>query len=119
MFDLKRREYLATTCVGIAALSGCLDRIPLLSSCKLHHEVSKEEPNGGYGGEPLAYSELSERGRTVFEKALESGSYVVSYDGDNAPPDFTYSDETTSYTIEYEGKDYVLFTYTSSGCTVE
>jgi hypothetical protein len=119
MVDVKRRECLAAACVGVAGVSGCLDRIPLLSSCKLRHEVSEEEPNGGYGETTLAYSELSEKGQDVFEKALESGSYVISYDGDNAPPDFTYSDEATSYTVEYEGEDYVLFTYTDSGCTVE
>jgi hypothetical protein len=119
MTKIKRRECLATACVGVVGLSGCLDRIPLLASCKLQHEVSKEEPNGGYGGRVLAYSELSERGQTVFKKALESGAYVVSYDGDNAPPDFSYSDEATSYTVEYKGENYVLFTYTGSGCTVE
>jgi len=119
MVRFSRRELLATSIVGITASSGCLDQVPWGSSCKLHHEVSKKETDGGYGGKPLSYSELSERGKTVFEKALEDGEYVTSYDGNNAPSDFSYSDEMTAYSIGYDGEKYVLLTYTGSGCEIE
>lgn len=119
MVKLKRREYLATTSLTIAAVSGCLDQVPFFSSCKLRHEVSKKEPDSGYGDVKLAYGELSERGQTVFRKALESDAYVIDYNGNNAPSDFSYSDETSTYLITYQGEEYVLFTYTSSGCTIK
>lgn len=115
---MNRRTFLGAVALGTTALAGCLE--PLLgTSCPLNHEVSKTESDSGYGETVLEYRELTERGKEVFKKALESGSYDVPYTGDNAPPDFSYSDEASSYTIVYQGEEYLLFTYTHQGCTIE
>lgn len=113
-----RRRLLRAGSVSVLALAGCAD-VPIGESCELHHEVSEYEESRGYEGEKLAFSDLSDRGKRFFEKALESGSHVVAYDGTNAPPDFAYSDVASTYEIRYEGERYTLFTYTSEGCVVE
>lgn len=118
MVGLSRRRVLRACSVSVLALAGCTDgRVG--ESCELRHEVSGYEESRGYEGEKLTYDELSDRGKKFFEKALESGSHVVEYDGGNAPPDFAYSDEASTYAVSYEGERYTLFTYTSEGCVIE
>ena len=117
MTDPSRRRLLRVGCGSVLALAGCSAQ-PFGGSCTLRHEVSEYDERG-YEGENVTYDELSDRGKDVFETALESGSHVVEYDGENAPPDFSYSDEASSYVIEYEGERYTLLTYTSQGCVIE
>ena len=118
MADPSRRQFFRVGSVSVLALAGC-SAVPLGESCKLRHEVSEYEESSGYGGEQIDYGELSDRGKEVFRKALESGSHVVAYDGENDPPDFSYSDVATTYVIEYEGERYTLFTYTNAGCVID
>lgn len=89
------------------------------NACELHHEVGDGEEYGGYQGEELTFGTLSERGQHVFSKALETGNYSITYDGTNKPPDFSYSDQTTIYEVNYRGEQYVLTTYTDTGCVIE
>lgn len=103
---------------GTAALAGCTGS-QSNSSCKLTHEVSSQSDTSDHSGETIPYENLSSAGKDVFEKALESGAYTFEYDGDNKPPDFSYSDETTIYVIEYEGERYAFRTYTGEGCVIE
>ena len=87
--------------------------------CKLNHEVWEKGKYGGYHGEEVQLSELTEQGQEIFVKALDSGGYSFAYNGTNSPPDFVYSDETTTYEVIYEDNQYVLLTYTSTGCIVK
>lgn len=87
--------------------------------CKLNHEVWEKDKYGGYQGKEVQFSELTEQGQKIFIKALDSDGYSLAYNGTNSPPDFEYSDETTTYEVIYEDNQYVLLTYTRSGCDVE
>jgi hypothetical protein len=118
MASTTRRRVLHASSVSLLALAGCTD-VPIGESCELRHEVSEYQESRGYEGEKITYDELSDRGKEFFEKALESGSHVVEYDGVNAPPDFAYSDAASTYVVSYEGERYTLFTYTSEGCVIE
>lgn len=88
-------------------------------SCELHHEVSTSNDTADYSGETIPYENLSPEGKEVFETAFESDAYNFTYDGDNKPPDFSYSDEVTTYVIEYEGEQYAFRTHTGEGCVIE
>lgn len=101
-----------------AALAGCTGSRSN-SSCELNHEVSARDETTGYSGETIPYENLSPEGQDAFDAALESGAHAIEYDGDNKPPDFSYSDEVTVYVVEYEGERYTLRTYTGEGCVIE
>ena len=89
------------------------------SSCELTHEVSARGETTDHSGETIRYENLSPEGKKVFETALDSGAYTIEYDGDNKPPDFSYSDEVTVYVIAYEGEQYTLRTHTGEGCVIQ
>lgn len=88
-------------------------------ACELRHEVSEEERYGGYQGEGITFGNLSEQGQNVFLKALDQGHYSFTYNGTNNPPDFSYSDQTAIYEVSYHDEQYVLTTYTDTGCVIE
>lgn len=83
---------------------------------ELGHEVWKKEKFGGYHGEEVQFGELSDQGQDVSSKASNQGGHSVVYNTTNKPPDFRYSDETTTYNVTCQDNQYVLLTYTSSGC---
>ncbi len=70
--------------------------------------------------EVLAYENLSTAGRTVFRKAVNSpaGRYTA-YGEENAAPEFRYSDEETTYYVEYESEYYLLRTLSGSSLGVD
>lgn len=88
-------------------------------SCHLHHEVSTREDASDHSGETIPYENLSPQGQEVFEVTLDSGGHAFEYDGTNKPPDFSYSDEVTTYLVEYDGERYFFRTYTGEGCVIE
>lgn len=99
------------------ALAGCTGGRSN-SACELTHEVSARDETGDHSGATIPYEDLSAEGKDVFEAALESGAHAIEYDGDNKPPDFSYSEEVTTYVIEYEGERYTLDTSTDEGCVI-
>ena len=105
-----------TSAVAVA-LAGCTGSRSD-SPCELHHEVSAQSDTSDHSGETIPYGDLSSAGKDAFETALESDAYTFEYDGNNKPPDFSYSDEVTVYVIEYEGERYTLRTYTGAGCVI-
>lgn len=88
-------------------------------SCSLSHQIvgSGDELTPG-DGPVLRYENLSPEAKRVVSQAVESGGVSIPYDSLNRPPEFTYSDGATPYTIEYRGTTYRLFTSTNAGCPV-
>lgn len=106
-------------CVGYTGYGAAPEQSETTNACKLSHEVWEEGKYGGYHGEEVEFSELSEQGQQIFKKTLESGGYVFPFNGTNNPPDFSYSDATSVYNVTYQSQQYVLLTSTGEGCVIE
>jgi hypothetical protein len=67
----------------------------------------------------VAYDDLSERGRTVFDRAREDSPYVVDEESATAP-EFTYTSDHVAlgeglYAVRHDGETYSLRAVRESG----
>lgn len=104
----------------MVASAGCnsLRGGPTTRSCRLSHETIPEAEYDPGEAKNITYDGLTRRGKEVFERTIRENGYTLRYNGSNAPSDFDYSDEATTYRIGYDDSTYFFIAYTGEGCTI-
>ncbi|SEN62318.1 hypothetical protein SAMN05216388_100449 [Halorientalis persicus] len=80
-------------------------------------EPASDEFNASQKGH-LRYANLSERGRTIVDRTVERGEYVVESEGETAP-DFRYTTDHSGpgigwYLVQRDGRVHEITTYRDS-----